>query len=263
MIANGAKLAIMSENEVTTDIPDHSDLYTAFPGTNWNIYRGLGSTMARPTTSCAEENLLCYFTDVYKGENILVHEFTHCIQVLGLEPTDAGFVATLQGIYTHAISLGLWASTYAGSNYTEYFAEGVQDWFNTNIQAIPTNGIHNAINTRSELQTYDADLYNLISLYFMNDSWVPTCDATVPVPISVPETRVAKQLVAYPNPFGSRIMLSNITTGLVLELSNAIGQRVWAGNDIAMQDFSLLQPGVYFLKISGEHTNEVKMLRKE
>lgn len=263
MITKGAKLAIMSENEVTTDIPEHSDLYTAFPGTDWNIYRGLGSTIVRPTTSCAEENLLCYFKDVYKGENILVHEFTHCIQILGLQPTDASFVTTLQGIYNNAISLGLWTNTYAGSNYTEYFAEGVQDWFNTNIQAIPTNGIHNAINTRPELQTYDVDLYNLISQYFENDSWVVTCDATVAVPIGVAEHHIARKMVAYPNPFSSKIMLSNTKPGMKMVLCNAIGQLIWSGSDIATQDLSALQPGIYFLKLSSEDGSETMMLTKE
>ncbi|MCW3121221.1 MAG: hypothetical protein JWQ38_713 [Flavipsychrobacter sp.] len=262
MIANGAQLAIMSENEVTTDIPEHSDLYTVFPSSDWNKYRGIGGVIGRATTSCAEENLLCYSTDIYIGENILVHEFAHAVHVLGLETTDAGFKTKLEGIYNSAVSKGLWYKTYAGSNYTEYFAEGVQDWFNTNIEAIPTNTVHNQINTRAELQAYDADLYNLISLYFMNDTWVPTCDVSTVKHTSVQYLPVSKVSV-YPNPFSNRIILNNAKPRATLELSNAIGQLIWAGSDIATRDFSSLQYGVYFLKVSSEDGLQVFRLMKE
>ncbi|MBK8214400.1 MAG: hypothetical protein IPK71_11680 [Myxococcales bacterium] len=60
MTSKKARLAVMARSEVTTDVPEHADLYQAFPGTDWNVRaRGLGGTVARPATSCAEENLLC------------------------------------------------------------------------------------------------------------------------------------------------------------------------------------------------------------
>ena len=46
----------------------------------------------------------------------------------------------------------LWANTYAATNEQEYWAEGVQSYFDTNIEAIPSNGIHNHVNTRAELR---------------------------------------------------------------------------------------------------------------
>ena len=39
---------------------------------DWDWTRGVGATRWIPVTSCAEENLLCWSTDVYRGENICV-----------------------------------------------------------------------------------------------------------------------------------------------------------------------------------------------
>lgn len=167
MKENKLRVAIMAESEVTIDIPEHSDLYRAFPGTDWNTRaRGLGATRQRPACSCATENLLCYPGDRYLGEDILIHEFSHGIHQLGINFVDSTFDKELQSVYTDAMAKGLWTNTYAASNYSEYWAEGVQDWFDVNREAIPANGVHNQINTREELKQYDPKLYELISRYF-------------------------------------------------------------------------------------------------
>lgn len=176
MIAHHARVAVMAKTEVTTDIPEHADLYTAFPGTDWNKRaRGLGGTVDRPATSCAEENLLCDATDPYVGENILVHEFSHGMVNLGVAFADKTFVSRLKAAYDAAIAAGNWKNTYAGSNADEYFAEGAQDYFDTNIESIPSNGIHNEINTREELAAYDPKLSALTAELFGPERWTPTC----------------------------------------------------------------------------------------
>ena len=178
MRQNKLRVAVMAESELTVDIPEHSDLYTAFPGTDWNTRaRGLGATLQRPVCSCAEENLLCYPTDRYLGEDILVHEFAHGIHQLGINYVDSGFDKELEGIYKEALANGLWTNTYAATNYGEYWAEGVQTWFDLNKEAIPTNTVHNQINTREELRVYDPKLYELISRYFNVPTSKVSCQA--------------------------------------------------------------------------------------
>ena len=152
----------MAESEVTTDIPEHSDLNEAFPEVDWDTRaRGLGATLARPATSGAEENILCYSQDVYPNEDILVHEFAHTILQLGVEQQEGGrdFRNRLEAAYREALDAGLWVNTYAGENPDEYWAEGVQSWYGLND---PPGPIHNEVNTRSELQEYDPTLANLI-----------------------------------------------------------------------------------------------------
>ncbi|WP_437736166.1 hypothetical protein [Sorangium sp. So ce1335] len=176
MIANHTRVAVMAETEVTTDIPEHSDLYEAFPGTDWDTRaRGLGATPARPASSCAEENVLCYPSDRYRGEDILVHEFSHAIAIMGIAFAEPTFNQELAAAFEGALQAGKWANTYAATNKDEYWAEGVQDWFDTNIESIPGNGIHNEINTRAELREYDRPLHDLIARYFADDAWRPSC----------------------------------------------------------------------------------------
>lgn len=168
MADNQLRVAVMAAGEVTTDIPEHSDLNEAFPQTNWNTRaRGLGPTLVRPAVSCAEENLLCYPQDPYRGEDILVHEFAHAMHVMGIRYVDPAFDAELATVYQAARASGSWNNTYAMSNKEEYWAEGVQCWFDVNQEAVPSNGIHNQINTRAELKKYDAGLYGLIGRYFL------------------------------------------------------------------------------------------------
>ncbi len=176
MIGNGARVAVMARTEVTTDIPEHADLNTAFPGTDWDERaRGLGGTLQRPATSCAEENLLCEATDPYKGENILVHELAHGIDLLGVRPSTPTWEARLKDAYAKAIAAGKWEDTYAATNIDEYFAEGVQSYFETNLEATPPNGIHNDVDTRAELLAYDPALHALVAEVFGPAAWAPTC----------------------------------------------------------------------------------------
>ena len=173
---NKIRIAVMSKDELTTDIPEHSDLNRAFPETNWDTRaRGLGATSVRPATSCAEENLLCYSNDRYSGEDILVHEFAHTIHQFAINSLDRGFDKKLNNIYERAKTKGLWTNTYAISNASEYWAEGVQDWYNLNREAIPPDGIHNEINTREELKHYDIELFDLINRYFENENEKFSC----------------------------------------------------------------------------------------
>ena len=59
---------------------------------------------------------------------------------------------------------GLWKGKYAGStNHHEYFAEGVQSWFDDNRE---DDHDHNHVNTRAELIEYDPGLAALCEEVF-------------------------------------------------------------------------------------------------
>lgn len=160
------RVAVMAPDELTTDIPEHSDLQ---PKDYWDKRaRGLGATIARPACSCAEENLLGYADDRYQGESILIHEFAHTVH-LGLTQVEGDFDAKLKALYEAALGDGLWNRTYAATNPSEYWAEGVQSWFDANRESEKPNGIHNHVNTREELIDYDYKLADLIATVF--DDW--------------------------------------------------------------------------------------------
>ena len=93
-IKNRVRMAVMAPTELTTDIPEHSDLK---PKEYWDRRaRGLGPTRRRPAVSSAEENLLNLRGDRYRKENILVHEFAHAIHEMALNTVDPKFDARLR-----------------------------------------------------------------------------------------------------------------------------------------------------------------------
>jgi hypothetical protein len=175
MEARGAYVGIMAHDEVTTDIPEHAYLAND-SNTDWNQRaRGLGGTPNNPITTAGEENLLCLAGDRYAGESILVHEFAHAVHLIGIDAVEPTIHQTLEQMLQEALVQGLWADTYAGSNRQEYWAEGVQSWFDNN-QA-PQQGIHNDVDTRAELRAYDPPLAALLEQYLGDGSWRPGCPA--------------------------------------------------------------------------------------
>jgi hypothetical protein len=162
----GVRVAILAASERTTDIPEHSDLT---PKDYWDRRaRGLGATPARPAVSGAEENLLAFPGDPYAGECIFLHEFCHVIDELALRPAEPGFEAKLKAVYDAAMKAGLWKATYAATSPSEYWAEGAQSYFDCNQKP---GGIHNDINTREKLKTYDPALFSLLDMAFKKTPW--------------------------------------------------------------------------------------------
>lgn len=163
---NNVRFSVMAYNEMTTDIPEHSDLHPDF---YWDRRaRGLGATASRPSTSCGEENLLNYNGDPYLTENILIHEFSHAIHQMGLSSVDPEFDSRLKSLYEAAIEKGLWKGTYASTNKEEYWAEGTQSWFDTNRE---NDSQHNHVSKRHILKDYDPGLAALLTEIFGDTEW--------------------------------------------------------------------------------------------
>ena len=60
----------------------------------------------------------------------------------------------------------------------EYLAEGAQSYFDCNDEQNPPNGIHNHINTRTELKSYDPVLYGFLKEIFpCQNRFLKRCDA--------------------------------------------------------------------------------------
>jgi len=166
LIRNGVRVAVMAPSEMTTDVPEHSDLT---PKSYWDQRaRGLGATAARPAVSCGEENLRNLEGDRYRNENILVHEFAHTMHEMGISHVDPAFDKKLRAAYKSALDRGLWKKTYAATNHQEYWAEGVQSYFDTNDA---NNAQHNDVATRETLAKYDPALFRLIDEAFRKSPW--------------------------------------------------------------------------------------------
>ena len=175
------RVAIMAASSVLTDLPEFSHFTEFSPGVSWDERTrggGVGPTTERPVMVIAEENLLCYGSDVFPNEDIFVHEFAHAVLNMGVERQSGGkeFRRRLEAAYGEALEAGLWKWTYAATNPDEYWAEGVQSWFGLND---PPGSIHNDIDTRSELEVYDPALAGLILEVFGEVNVSVSCHETV------------------------------------------------------------------------------------
>ncbi len=166
LVKSNVRFVVIAYNEMTTQIPEYRILR---PNYYWDLRaRGLGARPPITVASCGEENLLNYPGDPYPSENILIHEFSHAIHIMGLNTVDPTFDLRLKKAFYSAREKGLWKGTYAITNREEYWAEGVQSWFDTNWT---NDSQHNHIKTREQLKAYDPPLAVLLTEAFGDSDW--------------------------------------------------------------------------------------------
>jgi hypothetical protein len=165
LVARNVRVGVMAYTEFTTDIPEHSRLS---PWMNLRA-RGLGGN---PVT-CGEENLLQFPGDRYTGENILIHEFAHILD-RGLRTLDDGFRKELRKLYNASKKDGN-ISGYGMNNPGEYWAEGVQSWFNCNrrggLAITLEKGKKLELNTRAELKKHMPELADFVCNSLHCNTW--------------------------------------------------------------------------------------------
>ena len=168
MARRRVRVAIMARSSVASDLPELSNDRSHDDRTKG------GGMYYRPVVVVSEENLLCYRDDIFPDESVLVHEFAHAVHLAGLAADD-DFDWRLNSAYWRAMDAGLWENTYAGTRYEEYWAVGVQAWFDLSR---PPGPIHNEIDTRAELKAYDHSLARLIEATFGDAKVSSSCHDT-------------------------------------------------------------------------------------
>jgi len=167
LVHSGSHYSIIASVEGQTDLPEYRSMRND-PKTDWNKRaRGLGGLI----TSGGEENILEYPNDRYRGESIYIHEFAHTLANFAFAKADPRFRIDLRDAYDKAMSEGLWKKTYSLTNRDEYWAEGVQMYFDCARSASPANGVHNEVCNREQLKAYDPRLYELVDREFGGNPW--------------------------------------------------------------------------------------------
>ena len=174
LIRRGVRVAVLAADEGTADLPENRgwkkparddprlttcerEEYAARIGSlsdrdYWNSRtRGTGGTL----TSAGAENLLGLPGTRYFGENVLLHEFSHAI-LEAIESIDPALFARLRSAYRLAIDAGRWKGDYAAVTIQEYWAEGTQFWFNSNMVSRLGDG---TILSDEDLKRYDPALH--------------------------------------------------------------------------------------------------------
>lgn len=164
-----ARFVVIGKDEGTADVPEYG--FRDRPQADKDAVNARARGIGGQASSCGEENLRCMTKDRYPNESICVHEFSHTIRE-GVYQADPSFAQRLESAFESSKSSGILDGSYRRENFDEYWAEGVQDWYDTNAQADPPDGISNAVNTRIELKEFAPDLYALIDEVFPADiSW--------------------------------------------------------------------------------------------
>jgi hypothetical protein len=169
MAGRNTRLIIIAYEEEVSEVPEYYRADPAAAAQQNRRVRGYGG----PTlTSFGEENLLCFPGDRYSQESIMIHEFGHCIDG-NLKRMDPNWSRDLTQVFQDARSRGLWDRTYSASNAAEYWAEGVQAYFDTckRSRSGQPDGVHNQVGNREELKEYDPNLFNFIEKTIGHIEW--------------------------------------------------------------------------------------------
>ncbi len=173
LVRQGVRVGVMAAEESTTDLPEQRHWKKPAPDDRrlticekktferiaamsdrdyWDMRaRGTGGRL----TTVGAENLLAIPGSRYFGENILVHEFSHAI-LTAIERVDPALHAQVARAYAAAQATRRWDRDYAATSLQEYWAEGTQFWFNSNMLARLADG---EILSDRDLKRYDPALH--------------------------------------------------------------------------------------------------------
>lgn len=180
MIADGVRLIILAKDEKVSNLPEFRVASTkaGFDDARYADYTKTHKLMVVP-----EENILRSPTDPFAGKVMVVSVFAKGLyHVTGLRPVDASFEKVkskqqyelrvkrmdiefdkrLQTLHDEAKKNKLWRGTPAGNDRVEYWAAGVEAYFDAAGAGLPPIGGDRPITTREALKSYDAGLYALV-----------------------------------------------------------------------------------------------------
>ncbi|MFN0092593.1 MAG: hypothetical protein ACKVWR_20360, partial [Acidimicrobiales bacterium] len=179
MIANGLRIGVLGRRQQATEMPEYRDLTTRYPGRDWNAARAYGARPGRPLMIAPEENLTCGPADTYPGQSVLTHELGHSVLDLAVAFVDPTFKGRLADAFRQAQGMTVYRRSYAMTDLDEYWAEGVQDYFDASTRGVGDdgggNGYDSPIATRAELAAADPVLHGLIAEVFTDRRWTPSC----------------------------------------------------------------------------------------
>jgi len=169
-------LAVMAYTEMQSALPACRGM------SPWWDYRARG--LAGSTISCGEENVLCLKGDPWAGENIFIHEFAHGLHG-AFKGINKEFQTRLDALHGKAKKSGLFRGYGIEGGSSEFWAEGVQAWFNCNGTIRPASGggqsslemlgpkgehvVH--IQRREHVKTHLPGLAKLIDESFGQNKW--------------------------------------------------------------------------------------------
>lgn len=180
MLFDGARLVVLGRHERLSDLPEFQDKRKkpGFDDARYFDYMPSVKLMVVP-----EENVLRSPAEPFAGKNMVVGVFAKGLyHVTATRPVladfgkggakqqyelrvrrlDVEFDSRLAKFFDEATKSGLWKGTNAGRDRVEYWAAGVEAYFDAAGAGFPPRGADRPITTREALRIYDAGLYGLV-----------------------------------------------------------------------------------------------------
>ncbi|PVD35562.1 hypothetical protein C0Q70_02525 [Pomacea canaliculata] len=188
VFSSAEKIVVYPEYQYLADYPacygrcDGSCSQTCtFDGRKYETLAGVGGDRAL----VSEENVMCTATDpYYHRDNIVVHEFAHTLERIGLNANEKAQVIQA---YNNARSRSLWVlSSYAMTSHEEYFAEATGSFFRVNLQdssggmtACSGGECRTEEEVRRLMSSHDPQLYNILSNVYYSGNPVSPSGVTI------------------------------------------------------------------------------------
>ncbi len=180
LIADGARLVVLSRKEKLSDLPEFKE---SKDKAGFDAVRYLHYTAGLKLMVVPEENVLGLPGEPFAGRCMVVGVLARALhQVTGSRPVladfdqrrdkqqyelrvkrlDVDFDQKLRKAYETATGKGLWKGTAAARDRVEYWAAGVEAYFDAAGDGQPPNLADRPVTTREALKAYDPDLYELV-----------------------------------------------------------------------------------------------------
>jgi hypothetical protein len=131
-----------------------------------------------------------------------------------------------------------------------HFDYGKTEFYNLKKDPLETKSLNDYWSMSAD-ESYNYD--------YLCDQYVQLTNSMRPCSVTgISEINKLSLLKVFPNPFNKFIKLENIKVNTIVELYNSIGEKIYSGTQIEMQDFSILTKGIYFVKIENQSIAIIK-----
>jgi arylsulfatase A-like enzyme len=129
---------------------------------------------------------------------------------------------------------------------------GAQEFYNLSTDPNETTNLLNGNLTATDISNY----------HFLCDSITALIGAGTCKPLSIGNVSTSDAINIYPNPFTNHIYLSSKNKNELCQLINQMGEVIYTGKEIEIQDFSNLPTGIYYLKINSTFNTQLKIVKQ-
>jgi alpha-glucosidase len=180
LIEDGARLVVLGRKEKLSDLPEFKATRSE---EGLDLVRYLDFDTRRKLMVVPEENVLGLKEEPFAGRCMVVSVFARALYPvtaqrpviegferrrdrqqyeLRVKRLDVEFDSKLKKAYEKAMSASLWRGTPAARDRVEYWATGVECYFDAVGAGYAPNGADRPITTREALKAYDAELCALV-----------------------------------------------------------------------------------------------------